>query len=146
MVQGRPGLYFFTERIYTPESPNSRSFLYTNTFLPPSWQATDASSIKGFMRTVQPVLETAFEFIARSKFVLLGATTLVQTTENYLGLSQRFKASASWFPRQLLPMSPSSNVSYVDEPCHTVGWSSLKVSEVLFLRIARCTPLRSMLL
>jgi hypothetical protein len=73
VVQGWPGLYFFTKRIYLPESPDSQ-------------------------------------------------------------------------PSPLLPVLPSSDLQYVDEHCHAVGWSSLTVSPGLFFWITWCTSLWSKLL
>jgi hypothetical protein len=58
---------------------------YATIFFSLSWQATDASSIKGFIPTAKPVQDSAFKFIISLKFVFLGAISPVQTNENHCG-------------------------------------------------------------
>lgn len=63
--------------------------------------------------------------------VLLRAPSLVQTNVNYWGLSRGCTEGGSWFPNPLLPLPPSSNLPYVDERFHAVGWFSLTVFKVV---------------
>lgn len=121
-------IYLLQKRILTTESQNSHFFsryspLTLSFFFSPSCQVADASSIKYFILTCSQLRPLRF------------CSSEIQFSREHHHWSKQIKITGASFKavgrvfHDLLPMSSSSNLSYVDEHWHAVRLSFLTASQ-----------------